>query len=323
MAQNESAPKSIGQRLQAVPKQILYFVLVAFITLSLLLFGGKELPNTPKEQSIDLFANLMQLPDNSTAIIQSDWTVSTRGESGGATEALLRILTRKNIKFVMFSAADPQAPQVIRDTLGRINAERKKAGQREYKGWQDYVELGYFPNAEALGQSMANDLKSAWAGKKYPNDQGTPDDVFKSPVLANVQKIADASIFINITASQTIDVIVERMSGKVKLATLCTGVMGPESLVYYKAGQLVGVSVGLGGVVDLETMMEKGIDPEGKDGAVKAPKYPHIDGFKGQKNFARGMDYYPALHVAMGLMILAIIIGNIGMILARREGRGA
>lgn len=320
MAQNEPVKQpSLAQKLQAMPRLALYLILAGAITATLL-FSKSELPKKPDPSTIDLFASLMQLPDGSAVILQSDWTVSTRGESGGATEALLRILMRKNIKFVLYSAADPQAPQVARDAVMRINAERKADNQREYKPWEDYIELGYFPNAEALGQAMANNIRSAWAGKKYPNPQGQPEDVFKSPVLQGISKVDDFPMMINITASQTVDVIVERMAGKVKLGFLVTGVMGPETTVYYKAHQVEGVSVGLAGVVDLETMMQKGIDPEGANGAVRAPGRPAIPGFAGMKNFARGMNYYPALHVAMFLMILAVVIGNIGMVLARKEG---
>jgi hypothetical protein len=258
-------------------------------------------------------------------IVQSDWTNSSRGESAGAMEALMRILIRKKVKFALMSVADPNAPRVARDALRRINLELEAAGETPYKKWEDYVELGYFPNAEGTGNAMAENLRTAWAGKKDQGPNGMTD-VFQSPVLQDIQRIENVQMMINIHASDTLNRLIERIGRRCPLASMCTGVMGPETLVYYTSKQIVGASVGLNGVVELESLMERGIDPDISDkdaqdlkNPVQAKGRPKIEGFTGKKNYARGMQYYLSLHSALTLMILAVVIGNIGTFLSRRK----
>ncbi len=313
--------KTLADRLGSVDRTTLFGILILVATIPL--FFTLSVPNKPFEPTIDLFAKLMSLPEGSSVIIQTDWTVSTRGESAGEMEALLRILMRRNIKFAMYSAADPQAPQVARNVIMQLNEERTKATppQRLYERWNDWVDLGYFPNAEATNNAMAADLSKAFGGRSDVTPQGSYANVFTSPVLAKVRSVKDVPLVIIVTASSTFNVIVERLSGKVPLAATVTGVMGPESQIYHSSGQIVGLAAGLKGVFDLETMMEYGLNTPGPDGKVVVPSdsHPAIPGFPGQINFAKGKRYYPTLHATLFLLILVVVIGNIGMILARKN----
>lgn len=328
--------KSLGEKLTSFPKFSLYVILA--VIASLALFPSMEIPVKPSAASTDLFASLMTLPEGSTIILQSDWTNSSRGESAGAMEALLRIVMRKKLKFVIMSVGDPSAPRVARGALERINTEREAMGEPRYEKWNDFIELGYFPNAEATGNAMANNLKTAWSGRMDQSPQG-PRNVFESPVLQGINRIEDVAMLINIHASDTLNRLIERIGKRTKLASMCTGVMGPETMVYYTSGQIVGVSVGLNGVVEMEALMQRGIDPyEGVEGTeaqklshdiknpVLAPGRPKIEGFRPPPgkdakayNYARGMQYYLSLHSALSLMILAVVIGNIGTFLMRRR----
>lgn len=327
--EDPKASMSFGEKLTSIPKFWLYLILM--ITTTLALLPTVEIPRKPARHTIDLFAALMSLPPDSTVILQSDWTNSSRGESAGAMEALLRLLMRKNAKFVIMAVGDPSAPQVARDTLARINKERKEAGEPEYKKWTNYLELGYFPNAEGTGQAMANNLRTAWAGKKEASPDGLKD-VFESPVLKGISRVEQIQMIVNIHASDTLNRLIERIGKRTKLASMCTGVMGPETLVYHTSGQVVGVSVGLDGVVQFETLMQRGIDPyDGVDqqeveklahdpkNPVHAKGLPKIEGFKDMKNYARGMQYYLSLHSALLLIILAVVIGNVGTFLSKKK----
>src|SRR5690349_17706774 len=114
----EAQVKSLGEKLTSFPKFSLYLVLA--VLASAALFINTEIPVKPGASTIDLFAGLMTLPEGSTIILQSDWTNSSRGESAGAMEALLRIVARKKIKFVLMAVGDPSAPQVARGVLERL-----------------------------------------------------------------------------------------------------------------------------------------------------------------------------------------------------------
>ncbi|HVL38279.1 MAG TPA: hypothetical protein VM328_02700 [Fimbriimonadaceae bacterium] len=321
MATNDPAAKrTIGERLQSVNRLTLYGILI--VLTSVPHFFHMKMPNKPVDATMDLFRAFMNLPQGSTVLIQTDWTTSTRGESGGQMEALLRILMRKEIKFAIFSCADPQAPQVARNVIASINAERRESGERPWDRWNDWIDLGYFPNAEGTNNAIATNLRQAFAGREDVTPEGVSRDVFRSPVLSNVRNVKDLSMYIIVTASATFNVAVERLSKVIPMGAMVTGVMGPESLVYYESGQIVGLSAGLKGVYDLETMMEAGVnvaDPAGHI-AVRAGKFDdEIRAFPGAVNEGKGTSYYPTLHFAIGLMVLAIIVGNIGMFLSRRR----
>ncbi len=320
MSTKPRSEMSLGEKMQSVPKPILYLVLV--LLTSLPLFKELNVPNKPNEASEDFYATVMAVPEGSTILIQSDWTGSTRGESGGEFESLMRILMRRKIKFAVYAAGDPQAPQVVKDSISRVNDERKLSGQPGYKQWDDWISLGNLPNAEAANQAIANNVQTAFPGRKaIPSTGGSPQDVFDSPVLKGHTKLSDFPLLVVVTASNTATIAIERYAGKVKMAQMVTGVMGPETLNYYPK-QVVGLVVGLKGVYDIETLMEGGIntaDPHTiKDDNGKF-QGKSVEGFPGELNKGKATRYYPTLHFAFALLIIAVLIGNIGMFLAKKE----
>jgi hypothetical protein len=101
-------------------------------------------------------------------------------------------------------------------------------------------------------------------------------------------------------------VILQRITKTPKMF-MVTGVMAPEDQSYYSSGQVTGLIGGLKGVVDLETLMQTG--GEG------------VPGFPGMQNAGRGTRYYLPLHACLTLLILAVVIGNVGMFLSRKKGQ--
>lgn len=287
------------------------------------LFVPIRVPEKPTKATVDLYKTLMATPDGSTVLLQTDWTISTRGESGGEFDAVARILMRKNCKFVIYSTGDPQAPRVAKDEIMNLNEERKKNGERPYQQWNDYINVGYFPNAEGATAGMAADLHGAWGGRKDVNAQGQPEDIFDSPVLKGITSVTKVPLIAVVTPSNTFNILIERLSGKVPIVASVTGVMGPESYVYYASSQIQGLASGLQGVYDLETMMQYGINEPGPGGSapmVQVPGYAQVPGFPDRKdNFGRGALYYPTLHVDLTLMMLAVVVGNILMFASRRR----
>ncbi|MBX3119113.1 MAG: hypothetical protein KF784_08615 [Fimbriimonadaceae bacterium] len=318
MAEEQTTPKvSFVEKMTMIPRQWLYATLI--VLASIPLFFPTEIPITATPSTASLYRVLMKLPEGSSIILQSDFTKSTRGESMGQLEAVLRILMERKIKFALISVADPQAPQVARDVIKRINAERGALEKTEYKKWEDWVDLGYFPSGEALAKAMANNVRTAWNGRTDLDPNNVRRPVFESPVLSHIKGVGDFPLLLNLTGSKTIDIINERLGDKVTVAATVTGVMGPESLNYYKSNQVKGLAIGLAGVVELEAMMVKGIDPNGANGAMTVPgdPAPPLPG----AGYARGMSYYGSLHTAMILMVLAVIVGNVGMFLTKRGAR--
>ncbi|MFM9874262.1 MAG: hypothetical protein ACKVQS_12450 [Fimbriimonadaceae bacterium] len=300
-------------------RRILYGILVVCVCIGL--FFPSTIRTDPDPSSKSFYAAVQKLPKGSTIIVQTDWTNSTRGESLGHFENLMRLLMNGDHKFIFYSAADPAAPQVARTVIARIVAERKLQGLKEYKVGEDYVDLGYFPNAEATNTSMGANLRAAWAGRESKMPDGNEIDIFKTPVLSKVKKIEDCQMMIVITASQSIDIAVQRLAQKIDITALVTGVVGPTVLPFYQSGQIKGVAVGLKGVYDVEYLMEYGIDDAKSEGRayVNAGKDGPVKKTEIGTRFSRGRQYYGTLHVALTLLILAVIMGNVAMFAARRR----
>lgn len=316
MSQNQS----FWTKAQNVDRRILYLILIVFVSAGL--FVKVIIPAQPDDSSVSFYRAIQDLDPDKPVLLQSDWTNSTRGENLGHLEASLRILMSQERKFALYSLADPQAPQVARDVVRRINDEMEANGKRRYELGTDYVELGYFPNAEGTLQSMASDLKKAWSGRKTKVADGSEVDIFRTDVLSGVTKVEDTSAILVVTASSTVDFVIQRMSGKLPILCQCTGVMGPQVLPFYQAGQVAGVPIGLKGVYDVELMMTSGVNAAGEDGkvAIQAPG-TEVAPLDYAVTFGRGQQYYAALHVALFLMILAVILGNIGLAITNRGGK--
>src|SRR5579859_5664168 len=98
MASPGTAP-SVDQLEAKARKTRLTLFALLFIVSSVLLFpivrDYVKVGNKPTKMTIDLYSTLMSVPNGSTVLVQTDWTNSTRGESGGQFEALMRILMRK------------------------------------------------------------------------------------------------------------------------------------------------------------------------------------------------------------------------------------
>lgn len=313
--------KTLAQKLQSVDRRILYGILILVTSVSL--FFPRELPNKPNSEAMDLYAALLTTPTDRTVFVESDWTLSTRGENSGHMENLMRILMERNIKFALYSWGDPQAPQVARDVIRRINAERVAQGRKPYRQWEDWVSLGLVTDLESFANTLRTDLRGAIRGKKDRDTDGVLRDVFESPVMSRVNSIKDVAMIVNVTANSSGDVLVQRLSGRVPLYSMCTGVVGPQLLPYHQAGQMQGVAIGLKGVYDGEYIMHYGLNyPSFAEAKVKYQKDRNlvIEPFREVTTFDRGRNYYLTLHVALLLMILAIVLGNVGVAMGRRKG---
>lgn len=313
------------QRLQSIDSKVLYALLIV-ATVVPLFIPGIVVPTKTSPETEALYIALSEVPEGGVVVIETDWTVSSRGESQGQLEAVFRVLRERNAKFVFYSGADPQAPQVARNVLRKLNSDLEKEGKQPFKPWEEYVDLGYFPQLESFAKSMATDLRKAWGNRVMPDPTtNTRRPVFESPVLSNVKSLRDCKLFVVVTASGTPKILIQRFGSpsQVPMIACVTGVMGPEHLNYYTAGQLQGLSVGLRGIVEMETMMANGVNfaEPGKEPVVKVDSYRGTIPPLTPGKYFRGMSYFASLHTAMTLLIVAVILGNLGLI-AKRRRRG-
>lgn len=312
MAQVESNGKSLGEKLLSVPKSVLYLLLV--LATSIPLFKPFPVPNRTSSASNDFYRTLQTMPEGSTIMLQSDWTNGTRGESRGQFDEFMRICMRRKLKVALCSVGDPQAPEVAKFTIEKLVAEHEKEFGVKYERWNDWVYAGYFPGAEGTGQAFAADFYNAIKEKRDKAPDGSEKPIVQSPVMQNIKKLGDFGAYAIITGTKSSRIMIERLGRKVTMLASVTGVMGPETLNYYVTGQLSGLVIGLKGSYDVEMLMEKGAElTDARGNPVSIPPYT------GKSNLGRANLYVGPLHAAIGLMILAVIIGNIGVVLTRKK----
>lgn len=307
---------------QALDRRIIYMVLILVVVASL--FVKYEVPAKADDSSVAFYNAVDKLNRDKPILLQSDWTNSTRGENAGHLEAILKILSSRKQKFVLYSLADPQAPQVARNVLAALNMTLPE-DQKLRKGI-DYLDLGFFPNAEGTTQAMSINLRNVWGSRRTVMPDGSQVGIFDTPVLQKVSKIEDCAAVIYVTASNTIDIGIQRLSGKLPLLCMCTGVVGPSLLPYWQSAQLEGIAIGLKGVYDVEMMMAYGInvmnEAKGKVPVVSTTVSEQVPGIPGYVHEGRGKRYFFALNIALGLMVFAVVFGNIAMALAKKQGGG-
>jgi hypothetical protein len=316
------AKKTIWQVFQTLDRRFLYLFLIVATSIPVIL-DHVVIPTQCKEPSITFYQELMKIPEGGTVLLQSDWTNSTRGENAAQLEAVLRIIHKRKLKFVLYSLTDAQSPRVARDVIFAMNEEFSKKNEHILMPWRDWVDLEYFPDPNSFLLTLFLDYKKAVQGEVNDDSSGIPRPVLDSPVLRNIKRVEDFGMLISISGTGILRTIIERAQqpSKVKLAAMITGVMGPETLNYYTAKQIVGVIIGLRGTVELETLMSKGINwPErGEKIAVSNTGGNITPPLDSKPSFARGMSYYLALHVALSVLILGIIVNNIALLIQRRK----
>ncbi len=278
---------SFWERISSLDRRVLYALLI--ILVGIYVVKPMNVDNTVTGPSKSLFDYLNSLKEGDVVLVESDWTNSTRGESRGQFKALMRLMMRKKIKFIITSI-DQQAPNVAKIEIEQVAEE---PGNNNYKINEDYAIAGYFSDAYNHVMGLVNNIRKELAGK----------GVTATPVMNGINDLRDVKCVIVVTASSSSNVWYQRMRNKTKLGLMCTAVMSAEAIPYYSSGQLVGLAIGAKGGFDFETLLAKEFGDEG-----------------GKTNFELGQRYMTPLAFALGLLIFAVIIGNIAMVVTRKAG---
>lgn len=307
--------KSFLEKIQSIPARALYACLI--VCSSIPLFFTVPLPASPSKATAGFYKFIQEIPDGSTILLESDWTNSSRGESMGSFEALMRMLITKRVKFILYGV-DVQSPTVAVQVINRVNEERRKKGLSVHKQWEDYIKVGYMPDIASFANALNTDVLAALKGRRARDEKNNLRDVFESPVMQNVKGPSDIKGLIIVTASSSSDENVKRIK-VFPMAVMVTGVMGPEQQVYFDSGQYKGLIIGLRGTVELEKLMTEGLNlsggvpsggyKEGHDGVPKVKEGTTAD---------RATKYYFPLHLAMFLLIVGVVVGNLNIIFKKR-----
>ena len=174
----ETAQKTIWDRIQNIPHQILYLALVIMIAIPVFIPIG--IPISINKNSRDFYNTIEALPIGSGVLFDMAFGAAMYTEQGYSAEAVMTHLLSKGLKVVIVSSAP--GIQVYISLLDKV--------AKRYQYGTDYVNLGYIPGREIMVASLATDLWATAGTDVY----GTSLSQF--PIMARFHRVTDFSLLI-------------------------------------------------------------------------------------------------------------------------------
>ncbi len=272
-----------------------------FLFLALVCVGAYamtfEVPIIPTDEVKSIYNFIEDLKPGQIVFIAIDYDPSNQAELNPMTYALMEQCFRKNLRVIItaLSTNGPgMAAQAIRAISDSMKLERNYNGVeypgRTIKNGVDYVFLGFKPYPSLIILGMGQNFRIPFPTDYY----GTPIDSL--PMMKGVFNYDQVACLISLASTNIADMWISDGQGRYnfKMAFGLTGVMGADYYPYLASGQIFGLMAGLYGAAQYETLTDN-------PGLAKD-----------------GMRIQLAAH---WLIILFIIIGNVGFIVARRRKR--
>jgi hypothetical protein len=273
-------------RFLAMDRRWIFLLMALCILLPLIVPFG--LPFTADPAVVNLHAAIEELEEGDIVIVSCDYDPGSKPELQPFTEALFVHLFRKRLRVVV-SCLWPAAPPLVNEAIGKALA-REDVAPLGLQDKRDYVNLGYKDGRQLVMLGMGESIQATFPASY----DGTP--LAQIPLMQRVKKLGDSDLFINVSGgSPGTKEWVEVAQGRfgLKMVAACTAVMAPDNIPYYEAGQLVGLSGGMKGSADYETLV-------GVPGTA-----------------TRGMDAQSFGHL---LIVAFIVLGNIAYFTTRKKG---
>jgi hypothetical protein len=268
-------------------RRLAYLALAAAIIVGVLLPPGTLGSATVIAPEVsDMYDTIQSLPLRSTVLLSFDYEPATSDEMQPLATAVITHLMQRQARILTMSLL-PQGP-ALADNVMRTLAE-----QHIYAYGADYVNLGFFSGDEAALAALGSNLSKALSG----------DDAAGRPLAGmalprSVNSLSAINLVIEITDSENgaprwVEQVQTRTN--VRLAALTSAVAMPLAFPYRQSGQLTGLASGLPAAAQYETLL----------------------GYTGQAT--RGMDAQTLGHL---MILLFVVLGNIGLLFARRKTAG-
>jgi hypothetical protein len=275
-----------------------WIFLVMILAIVIPLYVPLDLPIKPSPMTKAAFNEVEALQDGDVVVVSMDLEPASTPELEPYYRALMLQLKRKNIRMIFVTAwysAPPLVERWLREVVDVPIAPEGTAGysgvpDRAYTRNVDYVYLGFREGQISAMLNMAVDLRRVFDGR---TDDGVPID--RVPWMAGIRSIADAKLVISVSAiapgaKEWLQFVQARYNLRMVAAT--TAVSVTDLAPYYQSGNLLGLVPGLSGAAEYEILVGKrGIGVAGAD----------------------------VLNVGHGVVVLAILLGNIIFFLDRRR----
>lgn len=268
---------------QAIDRRIIYLCVAIAIALPFIV--AVRLPVIPTLPVQKFYEAVEKVPKGKVVLIAADFDTGTEGENGPQVQAVLEHLMRSRTPFVILGTTI-QGPELVQSYAERL------ARRYGYRYGRDFVNLGYLPGGQL---ALERFCRSVWQTKPTDYKQRPLTDL---KLMRKVRTARDIGLVAEFTGSGVLPWYVQTFWAqfKVPLAQGCTGIIGPEQFPYLDTGQLSGLMVGLKGAAEYEALL------------------------KVQREGYRRMMPQSLGHIAA---LLLILLGNLGMWMARRQIRRA
>ena len=267
----------------------MYALLLLSVTLPF--FLNVKLPMKISPATEKLYNAIDALHEGDFVLLATDWSGGTRGENGPETIAVMQHLMQKKLRFGIL-CFDPQSPTLVSAIAYTMQANY---GYQEGVNW---VNFGYKVDAKNFLKAFVQSIPSV-----IPKD-AREMPLESLPVMQGVRSAADIKFVMVITPTSLFQTYIQFLAGPkhIPMGLAPTSVMVPEAFNYLDTGQLVGMIPGLPGAGEYEAKYNQQYpDPNRKPSKASA--------FSNSASFA---------HL---LIISFILLGNVAMILERRQRR--
>jgi hypothetical protein len=292
----------LAERLARFDRRWIFLIMALAIVIPLYLPIG--LPIKPSPMTKAAFNVVESLREGDVVYVSMDLEPASTPELEPYFRALMLQLKHKGVRMVfgcLWYTAPPLVERWLREVVDTALVPGVRgAPDRAYTRNVDYVYLGFREGQINTMLGMATDLRRVFDGR---TDDGLPLD--RVPWLASVRSLGDMKLLISVSALQPgAKEWVQFVQGRYHLEMIAatTAVSTTDLAPYYQSGQLLGLVAGLSGAAEYEVLV-------GRPGTGAA-----------------GAD---VLNVGHGVVILAIVLGNVLFFLGRRghsrggRGRGA
>jgi len=267
---------SFWVKLGQLDRRVLYWAMFLLLIVPYISPLGLPIPIT--EGTVALYEFIEKnISEEDVVVFNISAGVSAWPEVLPGMIAIMRHLVQKGAKIVVWGVGHMDIPI----TWEKIKSETP--GLAKYKYGEDYVFIGFIAGTETAIAQLAVDVHAVVKADYY----GTP--IAQLPLMQRVKSAKDVSLVITTDTGDAPLWYVRHwyMPYKVPIGENGIAMMGSEYMPFYKAGQFVGILIGVRGGAEYERLL----------------------GYLGM-----GATACDALNVSHLLVIFAIILANIGMV---------
>jgi hypothetical protein len=226
--------KTIWDRLEDIPREVLYGILIVTFIMPMLFPIGFPVPITPEVQK--WYDTIDKLPNGSVIMIDFGYSGGGEPELGPMAVAVYhQIFKRVGIKVVAMSTSN-EGTLLFDKVIAELNPSQygKQYGV-------DYIHIGYIAGTESAMAAVGKSIRATTT----TDYKGTPLDQY--PIMKGVNEAADFDLLIcYTTGGDQSEGWVRQWYTTYKTPYLCCvlAMMVPTMLPYQKAGQIVSLVSG-------------------------------------------------------------------------------